>query len=307
MGDITKYFTKHTSMSNIKVERLPKCEQDIADLLEASENNPKLIMDASLTDYERGILYFFGLGELRNDENGLSYLKNAADDGDVDAMNLYGFACYHISRHCGDDIALMKMYENDCIQYLMKAKNNGQSEGLFNLGVCYLEGKIVPINEEKGLEYINEAVKLGNAVAEEYLRRLMLSDSVFLHQNVDNNGINSIDLEKQDQIDNKIKRELELEDAVDTISKELWEEVLKLPLGTKTSIAGLYNDVYVEKGYNWVKKEGFGDWLSSKDDGESYLIAESELENILDAVVALGKNYGYVYKADGNYGVWLKN
>ena len=99
-NDVRRFFSKYTSMSNIKTEQLPKCEQDIVEIQELIDSGNFQEIEYDLDDYKRGLAYFFGIGDVRDDEAGLRYLKMAADDGDVDAMNMYGFACYHTSLNC---------------------------------------------------------------------------------------------------------------------------------------------------------------------------------------------------------------
>ena len=254
--DITRYFTKHMSLSNIKTDELPKTEEDITQLVERAEENPNLINEAGLSDYQRGIIYFFGLGQIRDEKDGLYYLKLAADTDDMDAVNVYGFANYHMSLNCKDNPLQAQRYGYMALKLFMKAAESGQIEAMFNLGVCYIEGKITDTNYDKGRTLIEEAGKAGHPRAELYLKDLDIKNNPKAH----------------------ITRENDKEKVIQDIIARLKPELAGIP--KNFSMVGLFNDVYLDNGYKWVKLSDEFGWMASKNDGETYLITESELEEI---------------------------
>ena len=256
--DIRRFFSKYTSMSNIKTGILPKCESDIEEVqrqIDANEFSP-----AKADDYQRGLAYFFGIGDIRDDEAGLRYLKLAADDGNADAMNMYGFACYHTSLGSKENPQKQEWYEKQALKYFTEAAQTGQSEALFNLGVCYTEGKCTEENEKLGLTYIRKAIEKHHPKAELYLEEYQAKRG------------------QGPQID----REIPKEEAFAKIAEEMKREAGDGPI----YLTGLFNDIYLEKGYKWIRHAALG-WICSKDDGQSFLIRESELEEIGDSVLSV--------------------
>lgn len=263
--DITKYFTKGTSLCNIKTDSLSQCDQDIADALNLCETDENVMLNNELSDYYKGIIYFFAIGDLRDDDNGLYFLKREADNGNCNAMNLYGYAAYHVSRNCHEDIRKKYYLEKQAIKYFELAASENQEDALLNLGICFLEGKIVDSNKDKGIDLIQQAINLGNEKALKYMEKYIASKKT-------------------------IPREESAECIYNKIAKEIVKEILLLPNGTKTNITGIYNDIYIDKGYQWIKHPSGKGWISTRDGGNTYNISDNELNTVLNTVCNLIKN-----------------
>lgn len=251
--DVRRFFSKHTSMSMIKADGTLKCEQDIVDVQNMIDSGEFQDMEFDLDDYRRGLAYFFGIGEIRDDEAGLRYLKLAADEGNIDAMNMYGYACYHTSLGSKDMPEKQQWYEKQAVKWFAEAASMGQVEAIFNLAVCMLEGKGTDLDEKEGLRFIETAMKKGHPRASLYLEDYKTKKGEGL----------------------SLPRECSREEAFALISDEMKKEIEKSGL-TDIYVTGLFNDIFLEKGYKWVKNPALG-WVCSKDEGKTYLIAEGEL------------------------------
>ena len=256
--DLRKFFSKYTSMSNIKTDQLPKCEQDIEKVLELIDSGEFSRVEFDLDDYRRGLAYFFGIGDVRDDEAGLTYLKAAADaehEGlrNADAMNMYGFSCYHTSINSKELPQKQAWYEKQAFKYFAEAAKLGQTEAVFNLGVCYMEGKCTEENTELGLQFVEEAVEKGHPRAALYLEEYKAKAG----------------------LGPQVERAAPKEEVFEKILTEMRREADGGPI----YVTGLFNDIFLEQGYQWVKNAGLG-WICSKDNGKSYLISESELGEI---------------------------
>ena len=62
------------------------------------------------------------------------------------------------------------------------------------------------------------------------------------------------------------------------IAENMKNEAKKSGIST-IYVTGLFNDIYLERGYEWVKNASLG-WICSKDGGKSYLISEVELNEL---------------------------
>ena len=70
-------------------------------------------------------------------------------------------------------------------------------------------------------------------------------------------------------------------------------ELLSMPIGEETSIAGLITYLYGKQGYEWKRANPQLGQVLTKDKGETYLIEEDDQFEILDRVKTLlkGKRY----------------
>ena len=255
-NDVRRFFSKYTSMSNIKTEQLPKCEQDIVEIQELIDSGNFQETEYDLDDYKRGLAYFFGIGDVRDDEAGLRYLKMAADDGDVDAMNMYGFACYHTSLNCKAEPEKKNWYEKQAVKWFKEAVAMGQVEAIFNLGVCLVEGVGTETDDAAGMRYLETALKKGHPRAARYIA----------------------DYKAKNGQGPKVEREGKKEEIFAQIAENMKNEAKKSGIST-IYVTGLFNDIYLERGYEWVKNASLG-WICSKDGGKSYLISEVELNEL---------------------------
>lgn len=257
-NDVRRFISKYTSMSNIKIEELPKCEQDIVEIQEVIDAGDFPEVEFDLDDYKRGLAYFFGIGNVRDDEAGLRYLKMAADDGNIDAMNMYGFACYHTSLNCKAEPEKKNWYEKQAVKWFKEAALMGQVEAIFNLGVCLVEGVGTETDDAAGMRYLETALKKGHPRAALYIEDYKA---------------------KNGQAPN-IEREGAKEEIFAQVIATMKEEVQKSGI-SQIYVTGLFNDIYLERGYEWIKKASLG-WICSKDGGKTFLISEEELKNLLD-------------------------
>lgn len=253
--DITKYFTKYTSVCELKSDTLPPCELDIQNALNKIQEQESIYTRDDLTDYEKGLINFFGTGELRDDDNGLYLLKKEANTENYNAKNIYGYACYHVSRNTNNDLHKKMYYEKQAIRYFQEAIEGKQPEAMLNLGICYLEGKLTEQNIEKGVKLIEMSIKNGNPKAILYKR----------------------EYDKKRKI---IPREKETETIFSEITDRIIQELKTLPNGQKTTLIGIYNDIYMAKDYQWIKNELENDWMSTNNNGKSFLILNKEFSQI---------------------------
>ncbi|RHZ65068.1 hypothetical protein Glove_319g105 [Diversispora epigaea] len=94
---------------------------------------------------------------------GLKLLKQAADEGVVDAQMQY------------IDILEIDKNENkvELRYYLTRASNNGDNEATYKLGVIYYNGELgLEIDRSKGLGYLKSAAEKGHEGAKEILREI---------------------------------------------------------------------------------------------------------------------------------------
>lgn len=262
-NDVRRYLSKHTSMSNIKVEEVPKCEADIMRVQDMIDQDTFMNLEMELDDYTRGLAYFFGIGNIRNDEAGLSHLRKAAEEGNIDAMNMYGFACYHSSLSAKNQSQKMEWYIRQALKWYGEAAKMGQVEAIFNLGVSYLEGlekeKSTEESTREGMRYLETAEKLGHPRAKLYIE----------------------DYKQKHGLGKAIEREGKKDDILSDIQHKMKERMEKEGIKSldQSMKTGLFNEIYLEIGYEWIKTDNLG-WICSKDDGKTYLILESELEEL---------------------------
>ena len=76
----------------------------------------------------------------------------------------------------------------------------------------------------------------------------------------------------------KVEREGKKEEIFAQIAETMKNEAKKSGIST-IYVTGLFNDIYLERGYEWVKNASLG-WICSKDGGKSYLISEVELNEL---------------------------
>lgn len=132
-----------TSQNPIPFSSL-RCWQMICD---AAGNGEKL--------YQIGQNIYDGKeGFSRNREYGNSFIQKSADLGYLKAILLY-------AEHMGKE----QKYEESASYYL-KAAELGNPYGEFKYGEILLEGRGIPQDKEKGLEYLYKSMKQGSSEAE---------------------------------------------------------------------------------------------------------------------------------------------
>ncbi|MCL2375590.1 MAG: DnaJ domain-containing protein [Firmicutes bacterium] len=94
----------------------------------------------------------------------LEELMFYAQTGDSESQNLLGEMYY-----CGDEI------DKDLSQafyWFKEAAKQQHADALYNLGICYLNGEGTKHDEVRGIKYIQQASKLGNKEAAEYVNKM---------------------------------------------------------------------------------------------------------------------------------------
>lgn len=154
-------------LCGVKDGRLPQCEKDIADTLSAWESDNSYY-DSGISDYEKGIINFWGTSdELCDDDLGLEQLKRAADEGNPNAMNLCAMAYYLLPSQPNLD---KEGCRNLAIKYWTDATIKGQAEAMCNLAVCFAEAKSVDRDLQKSKVLFKLAIKAKHPKAKEYLK-----------------------------------------------------------------------------------------------------------------------------------------
>ena len=132
----------------------------------------------------------------------------------------------------------------------------GQVEAIFNLGVCLIEGIGTEADDAEGMRYLETASKKGHPRADLYIA----------------------DYKSKHGQGSEILREGQKEEIFAQIAETMKKEAEESGI-SHIYVTGLFNDIYLEKGYKWVKNASLG-WICSKDEGKSYLISEEELNTL---------------------------
>ncbi|XP_036067296.1 protein sel-1 homolog 3 isoform X2 [Oryzias melastigma] len=107
-----------------------RVSKDIASAVKWFERSAVEMKDPSAM-YDYSILLMKGQGVKRNYTRGFRLLKEAAALGSINALN--GLGWYHGK--------ILKDYKN-AVKYFEQAASNGSDDGMFNLGIYHLTGKI---------------------------------------------------------------------------------------------------------------------------------------------------------------------
>lgn len=134
-----------------------------------------------LSNYYLGVMYYKGEYVDRSYVKAKQYFENAAERGNVDAMNYlgYGYSRYEFGNwtvgwekavewykkaaDAGSIEALTSlgdMYVSDsdyskAYEYYQKAADSGNAKAQYEMAIALHEGKYLPINEKKALKYLN--------------------------------------------------------------------------------------------------------------------------------------------------------
>ncbi len=109
-----------------------------------------------------GDCYYMGYGVERNYDIAADWYKKAADQNSAAAQNKLG----ELYR---DGIAFSQD-ENKAAEWFAKAAEQEYPDAVFNLGLCTVKGKGVPMDTEKGNALIRKASSLGSVMAKMYLK-----------------------------------------------------------------------------------------------------------------------------------------
>ena len=70
------------------------------------------------------------------------------------------------------------------------------------------------------------------------------------------------------------------------ISNKIVEWIMDQPCGTEISLNKIFTQIYAKEGYQWIRHDEKG-WVSSNDNGVSYLIEDWDLFEILEEVESI--------------------
>ena len=73
------------------------------------------------------------------------------------------------------------------------------------------------------------------------------------------------------------------EKVISEISNKIVDWLMSQPYGTEISLSEICDQIYMKEGYKWIRHKKKG-WVSSKDDGKTYLIEDMEFFGILNKV-----------------------
>lgn len=157
-------------------KKLPPCENDIKTILD-KWGSEKAYYDSGISDYEKGIINFWGTSdELCDDDLGLKQLKEAADSGNAKAMNLCAMAHYLVSlqgkHRIGDEGSAE--FRKIAVNYWKKGAQAKQCEALCNLAICYLEGIGIEKDLKEAKELFRKAARYGHPEARQYMKQAKL-------------------------------------------------------------------------------------------------------------------------------------
>lgn len=113
-------------------------------------------------------IYFNGRGVDANEAEGLKWLIRAAETGDADAE--YSLASYYENPHWLKDgnrlVRLLPENMPEALKWYRLSAEQDWAGGKYHLGLCYVSGKGVDQDEEKGLDLIRQAADQHLAYAE---------------------------------------------------------------------------------------------------------------------------------------------
>ncbi len=94
---------------------------------------------------------------LENNDRG--FLQRAADAGNVQAMNVWG--TYLVTHRAGatSDTNEVNRILGEAVGYFKKAADKNDANGLYNLGMCYMQGLGVSQEDQKAFSYFRSAAE----------------------------------------------------------------------------------------------------------------------------------------------------
>jgi TPR repeat protein len=110
-----------------------------------------------------GKMYLTGKGVKRDHDQALLWLRSAIDAGDAQMA-------FELARDYSDDKPSLKQDLAKATKYYTEAAAMGHADGMFSLGVFYMEGVGVKQDKTKGLEWIKKSAAAGSQVAKVYLK-----------------------------------------------------------------------------------------------------------------------------------------
>ncbi len=111
--------------------------------------------------------YWDGNGVISDHTKAMQWLTKAANAGSPEALYLMGYRCEHPEFQEGSNRAPIPNLIEAC-QWYRRAADQSYAEGQYHLGLFYLAGQVVELDEEQGLELVRAAADQGlnNALIE---------------------------------------------------------------------------------------------------------------------------------------------
>lgn len=167
---LVKYY--NSKRDEVSIEKLQKVHESYAvlsDPVKRAEYNASIGIGDERIREERALIKENEQveEEYRNQLESKEFWKNFdeltfnAQTGDADAQNKLGEMYYY-----GDEI---EQDLNQAVYWFKEAAKQKHADGMFNLGVCFVNGDGLEKNKTTGLGFIRQAAKLGSELANEYL------------------------------------------------------------------------------------------------------------------------------------------
>lgn len=230
-------------------------QRDIEKYTEAVEKDPGVLK--IMTDYQKGVVYFFICGPLRDERKALKLLKKAADSGLPKAMYMYGFACHHMSLNSGHDPERKQKYLDEFSLYMKKAIQNGNADAMLFYGKSLLDSPDTSEEEKAGLRFLEAAEEKGSTEAKKYLREYR----------------NKKHYEFPD-------RDISEDQVIGILTKQILDQLPSVDTKTGRSIKEMITDIYSDQGYQWIDYDEYIGSILTRNQGDSFLITEDELWDI---------------------------
>jgi TPR repeat protein len=104
----------------------------------------------------------YGRGVSENEKEATNWLTKAAESGHALAQCELGYYFEHMDWDRFHEISHFRDMR-DAVPWYRRSADQGWTDGQYWLGLCYLEGKGVDLDEEKGLEWMRKAADAGGS------------------------------------------------------------------------------------------------------------------------------------------------
>lgn len=115
--------------------------------------------------YSYGLALVNGEGFVQDKETGVELIYQAAEKGYIPAKATMG----HLFISSGNI--------EDGLNYTKSAAEDNEPVALYDLGICYINGSGVPINRDKGLEYLQKSAELKYQPAVDKIKEIHLCEN----------------------------------------------------------------------------------------------------------------------------------
>ena len=210
-----------------------------------------------MTDYQKGVVYFFICGSLRDERKALRLLKKAADSGLPKAMYMYGFACHHMSLNSGHDPERKQEYLDEFATYMKKAIQNGNADAMVFYGKSLLNLPDNSEEEKAGIRFLEAAAEKGSAEAKKYLKEYR--------------NKTHYEFPERDLSDNLV---------IGTLANQVMDQLSFVDTKSGQAIKEIITGIYSDQGYQWIDYDEYIGSILTKNQGDSFLITEDELWDI---------------------------